>query len=113
MENTPEYITLIALFFSKAKLYIYAIVTAFLSGAIKYLQQIRAGMKPTFKQYIQFCIVASAITLTALSIIQYIGMQIDLFAYMIMFWAGISTEYFYVAIQKLLEKITDSYIKKQ
>jgi len=112
MENTPDVLSIIIVLFTKIKIYLYAIFVAFLSGAVKYTQQIRNGLRPTFFEYVQFSIVASAITLTTLALLNHLGMEVDFVGYTLMFWAGVSADYLYLFIQKTIEKLSKKWLEK-
>lgn len=116
MENqltNPDVLSLIFAFLVKIKVYAVAVLIAFVSGFIKYIQDKRTGVKSTFKDFLMFSIVASFITLSALAVMQYLGMEIDFLSMMIMFWLGIFTDYIYGAIGKLIEAIGNKIIKNQ
>ena len=113
MEYSNEVIGMVIAAFTKTKIYIYGIITAIFSGAIKYLQRRRKGEKATFKGFISFSIIACAVTITALVTMQFFGMEINAFAYAVTFWLGLSTEFIYNSIQKYIEKLTTNYINKK
>ena len=112
MESNPESWASIIALIAKSKIYFFAVLTAFLSGTVKYVQEKRNNKTPSLKDFLYFSIVASAVTLSALAVMQYLGMEINFFGFMIMFWLGISTDYIYTAILRLIKARAEKIIKK-
>ena len=108
----PTFWVLMSTFLVKAKIYIYAILMAIFSSIVKYLQQKKNKETPSFKDFCRFTISASFVTLSALGVMQYVGFEINLLGYMIMFWLGISTDYIYSAVDKLIKNRANKYIDK-
>ncbi len=95
-------------FLTTFKSYLSSIVIAFLSSGIKSLQENRKGEGGSFSDFWKFGLLACVITLTALGIMQYMGMKFDFIAMVIMFWLGVFSDYLYGAIGKLLEVLGGS-----
>lgn len=103
--TNPDVISLVWAFLVKSKVYLATIFIAFVSGFVKYIQDRRTGVETSIKHFFMFSIVASFITLSALALMQKMGLEFDLLSMMIMFWVGIFTDYIYIALGKIVEML--------
>lgn len=110
--NEPSMWGMISIVIVKSKMYIGAVLVALASSFVKYIQAKRNNEAPKWKDFLLFSVVASVVTLSGLALMQYLGMEIDFLAYMIMFWLGISTDYLYGFIERLIKHKGEQIINK-
>jgi len=113
--TNPEVLTFytaIMLFAVTFKNEVIVFAMSIINSAYKYTKDKKDSKVPKPKSFFAHLFVTSTVAFTALGAMDYFGLEISLFAFMIIFICGLSADYIMIAFDKIIKAYAESKIEK-